>query len=135
MQHALRTLPAEREWRAPAKERERERSSQIGVKTQGRVRTRRVYLAFLLVLFLLSALLFLVAALNVTISQKGYRLRQLEEEIHREKKAQESLRLEVAKLESPARIERIARQNLGMILPSVTELVGAGGKGVLSKGP
>ncbi len=135
MQQALSTPSAHRERSTYPREEQDERALRTGRRVQERVRAKRVFLAFLLVLLALSALLFLIVALNISISQKGYCLRQLEEQIQEERKAQESLRLEVAKLESPARIEKIARNNLGMILPSATELVRAGKEHALSMKP
>jgi cell division protein FtsL len=85
--------------------------------------TRRGYICFFLVLALLFGLLFLVAQLNIAATQKGYRLKSLEQQIEGEKKEQESLRLDVARLESPARIEKIATETLKMVMPVRSELV------------
>jgi cell division protein FtsL len=85
--------------------------------------TRRGYICFFLVLALLFGLLFLVAQLNIAATQKGYRLKSLEQQIEEEKKEQESLRLDVARLESPARIEKIATETLKMVMPVRSELV------------
>ncbi len=85
--------------------------------------TRKGYACFFLVLTMLFGLLFLVAQLNIAATQKGYRLKSLEQQIEEEKKEQESLRLDVARLESPARIEKIATETLKMVMPIRSELV------------
>lgn len=85
--------------------------------------TRKGYVCFFLVLTMLFGLLFLVAQFNIAATQKGYRLKHLEQQIEEEKKEQESLRLDVARLESPARIEKIATETLKMVMPVRSELV------------
>lgn len=84
---------------------------------------RAGYVVFFLVLVILSSLLFAVAFLNISTTQKGYQMHELDVQIQEERKAQESLRLEVARLESPARIEKVAKGNLGMVMPSKSELI------------
>ena len=85
--------------------------------------TRRGYIGLFLALVLMFSLLFMVVWLNIAATQKGYSLKSLERGIAEEKVRQEELRLEVARLESPARIEKIATEQLGMVLPVQSELV------------
>lgn len=100
----------------------RGRRDSVEVRRQARV-TRKGYASFLAVLMTLFGLLFLVAQLNIAATQRGYRLKATELQIEEEKKEQEALRLEVARLESPARIEKIATETLKMVLPVSSELV------------
>lgn len=72
---------------------------------------------------LMFGLFFLVAWLNISTTQKGYDCKRLEKGIAEERMRHEELRLEVARLESPARVERIATEQLGMVLPIRSELL------------
>lgn len=98
------------------------RRDKVEVRRQAHV-TRKGYACFLTVLISLFGLLFLVAQLNIAATQRGYRLKAIERQIEEEEKAQEALKLEVARLESPARIEKIATETMNMILPVNSELV------------
>ncbi len=98
------------------------RRDKVEVRRQARV-TRKGYALFLVILISLFSLLFLVAQLNIAATQQGYRLKAIEKQIDEEKKEQEALKLEVARLESPARIEKIATETLKMVLPVNSELV------------
>lgn len=98
------------------------RRVKVEVRQQARV-TRKGYACFLAVLVTLFGLLFLVAQLNIAATQQGYRLKAVERQIEEERKEQEALKLEVARLESPARIEKIATETLKMVLPVNSELV------------
>lgn len=54
---------------------------------------------------------------NVHIGEQSYELQQLRTEIISLEKGNEAARLEVARLESPARIQQIAETTLGMHVP------------------
>jgi len=56
-----------------------------------------------------------VARLNISSAQKALKAREMQEEAEEERKAQETLKTEVARLESSARIEKVAERELGMV--------------------
>jgi cell division protein FtsL len=90
--------------------RQRERS----VRHRARM-TRHAYASFVMVTLALFALLFTVARLNISSAQKALKAREMQEEAEEERKAQETLKTEVARLESSARIEKVAERELGMV--------------------
>lgn len=55
--------------------------------------------------------------MNVHIGEQSYELQQIRTEIISLEKGNEAARLEVARLESPARIQHIAETRLGMHVP------------------
>ena len=80
--------------------------------------TRRAYASFVMVTLALFALLFTVARLNISSAQKALRAREMQEEAEEERRVQETLKTEVARLESSARIEKVAERELGMVRAS-----------------
>jgi cell division protein FtsB len=63
------------------------------------------------------ALVFGVLLEQVVLAQSAFKLADLRGSLARAERQQEELRLEAARLESPARIERYARDILGLIEP------------------
>lgn len=63
--------------------------------------------------------LFLILALRVVLSQGQAEVDALETRVAAERSALRTVRLEVARLESPDRIESQARTRLGMVRPGV----------------
>jgi len=69
-------------------------------------------------------LVFGVLLEQVVLAQSAFKLAHLRERLVEAEREQEELRLEAARLESPARIERYARDVLGMVDPQqVTYIV------------
>lgn len=66
---------------------------------------------------LLGVILGFFYLINVHIGQQSYELQQLRAEMISLEKENEAARLEVARLESPARIQFIAESKLGMHVP------------------
>jgi cell division protein FtsL len=94
--------------------------------------TRRGYACFIAATLGIFGLLFLALSLNISSTQKGYLLKEVQRQIEEEQRAQESLRVEVARLESSSRIERVAQDELGMVRPVgslVVRLRASGGAG------
>lgn len=60
-----------------------------------------------------------VATLHVALSQNQFRLERLDARAGQEQDRYERLRLEVAELESPARVVAAAQERLGMVPPPV----------------
>lgn len=65
----------------------------------------------------LVAMLCMFYVVNGFVAQQGYEMQVLRSEIIAMEKANEAARLEVARLESPARIQAIAESELGMHVP------------------
>jgi cell division protein FtsL len=95
-------------------------SSRNGV-TVGRV------LLHLLPAVLLFALFAAVGILHVTsrvlVVDMGYRLSKAESESRALTRENDRLKLELATLKAPARLERLAREHLGMMMPAGSAVV------------
>ncbi|HKK01527.1 MAG TPA: cell division protein FtsL [Desulfuromonadales bacterium] len=77
-------------------------------------------LVFIAVLFALS--LFFVWS-RIQVINLEYNISSLEEQLRTAQHQSRQLRLEAASLRSPARIEKIARQELGLQLPTPEQIV------------
>lgn len=117
MNQAARKLEREERaerYRREEQERRESRSAERASRHQARL-TRRIYACFVGVTLALFALLFTVARLNISSAQKALRAREVREAVEEEQKKQETLQTEVARLESAARIEKMAERELGMV--------------------
>ncbi len=70
-----------------------------------------------------AAVVFGVLLEQVILAQSAFKLERVRESTAREQARHEELLLESARLESPARIERYARIDLGMVDPSSVEYI------------
>lgn len=85
---------------------------------------------------LAAALAMLITIHSEFIVHAGYDLVEMKAQVAKMEKENDLLRLEVAKLKSPQRIQQIATSKLGMVLPqsayfaaaSKTDAAGSGGK-------
>lgn len=109
------------EWRYPSEAAEREarpRPREAAERPRRgeaeRRRTRLVFACFSCVAAFVCGLLLLSVFLHVMVVQDEVRTRELERRIELERRRQESLRVEIASLEAPRRIERIAVEELKM---------------------
>jgi len=84
-------------------------------------RLRLTFTCFLCVAVFISGLLILTIFLHVMVVQNEMKIRELEEETELQRRHQEAVRVEVASLESPARIERAAVEQLGMVQVTLAE--------------
>lgn len=82
-----------------------------------RHRRRRVRVALAVASVIAVVGLFGIAVFHVMITQRQFRLEQLETQALQEQARYERLRLRVAELESPARIVAAAQERLGMVPP------------------
>lgn len=80
-------------------------------------RRRRARLRAVSVLVLVGAALFGLVASHVVLTQGQFRLERVRARAAAEEARYERLRLQVAELESPARIVTAAQQRLGMVAP------------------
>lgn len=83
-----------------------------------RARTRRnrlLFACFCTVALAVSGLLVLSVFLQVSVAQNEMKTRRLEREIELEMRNQEAVRAEIAALESPGRIEKLAVETLKMV--------------------
>lgn len=86
------------------------------------MRNRRVKLfSILMTVFLCMALIYVWTRTSVV--QKGYEVSRLHNEVTILSEEKNQLEAEVMKLKSPARLETIAREKLGMRLPDGSEIV------------
>ncbi len=108
------------EWRSTADPAPREESPRARPAERPRRgaedgrRVRIVFVCFSCVAAFVCGLLLLSVILHVMVVQNEMRARELEKRIELEKRDQEALRLEIASLEAPARVERIAVEELRM---------------------
>lgn len=100
----------------PAPKAAPKRQPDLRVVRAAATRRRRRLAAVLTTLFVAGGL-FGVAAFHVLIAQNQFRLDEIEEQAVVEQAKYERLRLQVAELESPARIVAAAQQRLGMVPP------------------
>lgn len=82
-----------------------------------RARRRRARLVVAAVAAAAAAVVFGLVAFQVVLSEGQIRLEQLRQRAAEEQVRYDRLRLEVAELESPARIIAMAQQRLGMVAP------------------
>ena len=111
---APRPSPRPRPQAAPARPRLRVVPPNY-VSPRARRRRARRLLAAASVLAVLGLLG--VASLHVVLTQGQFRLERLDARARQEQDRYERLRLEVAELESPARVVAAAQQRLGMVPP------------------
>jgi cell division protein FtsL len=78
-------------------------------------RLRLIFMCFLCVAAFLSGLFILNICLQVIVVQGEIKAREVEKQIELERRLHEGIRLEIASLESPARIEQMAKEHLGMV--------------------
>ena len=90
-------------------------------------RRRRARVLGVLLLVVVAAALFGLVASHVALTQGQFRLQTLRQHAEAEQARYERLRLQVAELESPARVVAAAQERLGMVPPpGVTYLSPAG---------
>lgn len=90
------------------------------VRELDKVRQRELRGSLILAVPLVAVLLFSVWQ-HFELLQYGYRIEQLRQEYSRQQELNRHLRLDIEALRSPARIERIAVGQLGMVMPQDTE--------------
>lgn len=78
---------------------------------------RRGKLNFLSAIFIAAVMALLVTVQSAAIVQAGYDLVQMKAQLAKLEKENELLRLDIAKLKSPQRIQHIATSQLGMVVP------------------
>jgi cell division protein FtsL len=92
-------------------------------------RSKRGSVRMVIIVLFVIALLILYVAGKVSIVRLGYRIEGLEREKKELERANRSLRIEASSLSSPARIEEIAVNRLGMIRPPKENIVTVKRKG------
>lgn len=88
------------------------------VRVRDRRRSRDLLVVLAVVLPLAVALL-VYTRIHVNMIEAGYRIGVLERQLDEVQDRERALRTEAARLESPERIERLARERLGMVEPTV----------------
>lgn len=99
--------------RNPHQESER-RAQNARKNAQASRRRKLVFVCFITIAAVASGILIFSVFLRVMVAQDEVKVRTLEKQVELEKRQQESIKLEIASLESPARIEKIAVENLQM---------------------
>lgn len=102
-------------------EERRRREEAVRKELERARRSRIVFAAFLAVAVATSGILLLTVVLNVCVAQNEVRLRESQREIELERRRQDAVRLEIASLESPARVEKEAVSRLGMVRAAEAE--------------
>jgi cell division protein FtsL len=78
-------------------------------------RRKLVFVCFISVAAFICGILILSVFMHVMVAQNEVKLRQVQQQIDGEKRQQEAIKLDIATLESPARIEKIAIEKFQMI--------------------
>ena len=84
---------------------------------------RRVAPMYIVVAIAISAIVAGVLLEQVVLAQSAFKLSAINKRLSVAEARQEELLAEVAQLESPGRIERYARMQLGMVDPTIVEYV------------
>ena len=92
------------------------------VREVDRARQRELWRSVGIGVFLVLVLLF-SAWQHFELLQNGYRIEQMQQERALELEVNRHLRLEIATLKAPQRIEQIAREQLGMVAPQLNEVI------------
>lgn len=79
------------------------------------------FICFICVAVFISGLLILSVFLHVVVVQNEMKIQEVEEQTELERRRQEAVRVEVASMESPARIEQIAVEQLKMVQVALAE--------------
>ena len=85
--------------------------------------TGRVAAGAIIAAILVVATIFGILLEQVVLAQSAFKLAELREDIATAEARREELLLEAARLESPARIEHFARQDLGMVEPPTVQYI------------
>ncbi len=100
----------------------KEKEAQGARKTVQRSRRHRLmFFCFLAVALIVSGLFILSVFLQVAVAQNEIKVRDMERQIELERRHQEEMRVEIASLESPSRIEELAAKDLVMVQVSQAE--------------
>ena len=78
-------------------------------------RMRLTFICFVSVAAFVSGLFIIIICLHVMVVQNEMRTSEVERQIELERRQHETMRLEIASLESPARIENVAVGQMGMV--------------------
>lgn len=84
-------------------------------------RTRLLFFSFLAVALIMCGILLLSICLHVMVVQNEISLRETERQIELERRKQDVARTEISSLESPARIEKEAVEELRMVQASAAD--------------
>jgi len=103
------------------------RAARRNAREPGRRRAWRptARLRLTLSMAMLVGLALALTAGNAVLAQRGYELSELEDELTQARAEAEGLEVRVAAMQSLDRVERIAREQLGMTRPSGYHLAGA----------
>ena len=110
------------EWKDPANPVRREESRgrdaeelrRRACAADGR-KLRLTFLCFIGVAAFVCGLFILIICLHVMVVQNEIQVREVERQIEQERRQHEAMRVEIASLESPARIEKMAVEQLRMV--------------------
>ena len=86
-----------------------------------RRRMRLTFFCFICVAAFVSGLFILAICLHVVMVQNEIKVHEVEKQIELERRQHETMRVEIASLESPARIESMALEQLKMVQVTQTE--------------
>ncbi len=93
----------------------REQAQRARANHRRSLRQRRVFACFVAVCTAVTGLLILSVFLQVSVAQNELKTRELERQIALEARHQEEIRAEIATLESPSRVEKLAVEKLKMV--------------------
>ena len=107
---------AERQYRWET-HKEEQALPQVKPKTKPNVRLRSQCFTLIVIAVVMGML---AAVQSAAVVKAGYTLVQVKADVAKAEKENELLRLDIAKMKSPQRIEMIAVQQLGMVIPQKT---------------
>lgn len=86
-------------------------------------RSKKIVGIWLVLMFLFMTELFFYAWCRVQYIQEGYDITKANAQQDKLLALQQNLKIELARLKSPQRIENIAREQLGLIAPSIEQII------------
>jgi cell division protein FtsL len=92
-------------------------------KKKRKPRNPKILLTYLLVMFLFIGELFFYAWCRVQSVRIGYEITEARVKMQRLTARQEKLKIELARLRSPRRIAKIAKEQLGLIAPTSGQIL------------
>ena len=92
-------------------------------KKKGKQRNPKVTIAWLVVMFAFIAELLFYTWCRVQYVQVQYEIQEYTTRIRKLSAMQDNLKIELARLKSPQRISKIAREQLGLVRPSPKQTI------------
>jgi len=95
----------------------------MGLNQKNKKQDPRIIRIWLVIMSIFIGELFLYTWCRVQFVRTGYEITRASDDQQQQLKIQQNLVIELARLKSPERIEKIARQELGLIIPAPDQIM------------